>query len=254
MHAPPLRELQRYFWDAIASAPGELRASPELLRLVSPSTTLDPAGRLAIYADMYWHRLHDVLAEDFACTAQLLGADAFADVARAYLRCRPSEEPSIARVGEAFAAFLERHPPHGAPQYAAALAALEWARVAAFDTPDATPLALAQLLDLPPEAWPQLALVPAPSLTVHDLDWPVQRLLDPGFAGTIDETPTTVRVWRNGWLVCHASVDAVERPALRLLCAGATFGEIGAACSEPEIAAALLARWLEDGIVVRDDA
>lgn len=249
-----LRELQEGFWDAIASAPGELRATPELLRLVVPSAQLDPAGRLAIYADMYWHRILDVLAQDFARTAEALGAAEFADLARAYLRRRPSREPSIARVGEAFAEFLEASPPPGAVPFASALARLEWARVAAFDTPDAEPLALDHLRELPADAWPALRLAAVPSLSLHTFAWPVQRLLDPAFDGALDEVPSTVRVWRSGWLVCHASVDATELPALRLLLAGTTFAGMSEVCAEPEVAAALLARWLEDGIVVRAGA
>jgi len=249
-----LRELQAGFWDAIASAPGELRAAPELLRLVVPSARLEPADRLAIYADMYWHRILDVLAQDFARTAEVLGAAEFADVARAYLRCRPSREPSIARIGEAFAAFLEASPPAGAVPFAAALARLEWARVAAFDTPDAEPLALEHLLELPADDWPALRLEAVPSLSLHAFAWPVQRLLDPALDGVLEEAPTTVRVWRCGWLVCHASVDATELPALHLLLAGTTFAEMSELCAEPEVAAALLARWLEDGIVVRAGA
>jgi hypothetical protein len=251
MDAMSLRELQEGFWQAIAATPGELRASPALLRVITPDARLAAKERLAIYADMYWHRISDVLAEDFARTADVVGADAFTALARAYLAARPSREPSIARVGEAFADFLATHPPEHAPPYAAALARLEWARIAAFDAPDAEPLTLPQLADLPPAEWPELALGAAPSLTVHDLGWPVQRALDPAFTGTIDDTPTTVRVWRSGFTVYHASVDATELPALRRLVAGATFGEIGEACGEPDVAASLLARWLEDGIVVR---
>lgn len=251
MDAMSLRELQEGFWHAIASAPGELRASPELVRLVVPGERLDAAGRLDVYADMYWHRILDVLAEDFACTARLAGDEAFVALAREYLRCRPSREPSIARVGEAFAAFLETHSVAGAPRYLAGVARLEWARVAAFDARDATPLTLPDLADLPPEDWPELALAPVPSLAVHDFAWPVERALAADFAGELPDEATTVRVWRSGWLVYHATVDATERAALELLERRATFAEIGEACAEPEVAASLLARWLEDGIVLR---
>jgi hypothetical protein len=249
MDAMSLRELQEGFWHAIASAPGELSASAELVRLVVPGERLDAAGRLGVYAGMYWHRILDVLAGDFACTARLAGDDAFVALAREYLRLRPSREPSIARVGEAFADFLATHSVAGAPPYLAAVARLEWARVAAFDAPDATPLRLADLADLPPEEWPDLALAPVPSLAVHDFAWPVARALAPDFAGELPDEATTVRVWRSGWIVYHATVDATERAALRLLEGGATFAQIGEACVEPEVAAALLARWLEDGIV-----
>jgi hypothetical protein len=251
MDAMPLRELQERFFSAIAAEPGTLQASPELLREVAPGSRLDAAGRLDVYAGMYWHRILDVLAEDFARTAALAGDDAFAGLARDYLRCRPSREPSIARVGEAFAAFLAGRAGPDLPPLLAEVARLEWARIAAFDAPDATPLALTDLVDLPAARWPALELAAIPSLRVHDFASPVQQALDPDFAGALAEQPTTLRIWRSGFVVYHATVDATERPALRLLCSGATFAQIGEACGEPEVAAALLARWLEDGIVVR---
>lgn len=246
-----LRELQARFWQAIAGAPGEVQAAPELVELIPPSAHLDPTERLAIYADMYWHRILDVLRQDFARTVEALGEAVFEGLAREYLRSRPSRDPSIARVGEAFADFLARRLPPEAPPFAADLARLEWARVEAFDAPDAEPLRLDDLRGLPAEAWSDLRLGAVPSLTVLALAWPVHRLLDAGSHGGLEAEPTVVRVWRSGYLVFHATVDPIERAALRRLRARPRFAAIAGACESPGEAAALLARWLEDGLVVR---
>lgn len=249
-----LDELQAAFWDAIAGAPGELCASPALLRAIAPSGRRTAAEQLATYADMYWLRIRDVLRADFAATAALLGERLFDEIARRYVRVCPSREPSIARVGERLPAFLAAQEQARVPRHAAELAHLEWARVAAFDAPDAAPLALDDLRSLSAEGWPGLRLAAVPSLAVHAFGWPVQHLLDaPGDAVPAEER-TVVRVWRNGWLVFHGTVGVAEERALGLLLAGTTFAAVCEIFSDAGEAAALLARWLEDGIVLRKGA
>ncbi len=251
MNALSLGDLQARFWQAIAATPGALHAAPELVDLVLPSAQLEPEARLAIYADMYWWRILDVLREDFARTADALGEAAFEELARRYLGSRPSRDPSIARVGEALPRFLARHLPAGAPAFAPDLARLEWARVEACTAPDAEPLRLDDLRAVAPEAWPELRLEAVPSLAVLELGWPVHRLLGPTPAGDLAAQPTVARVWRSAHRVLHATVDPLERGALRRLQAGSSFARIAAFCRDAEEAAALLARWLEDGLVVR---
>jgi hypothetical protein len=252
MEDPSLRELQARFWEAIVKSPGEVDAAPQLLALVPATVHLDPSGRLAIYAEMYWHRILDVLREDFSRTAETLGDGAFTAVARHYLELTPSRSPSIARVGAGFARFLAEHPPAGAPPFAADLARLEWARIEAFAAPDAEALRLSDLRDLPAEEWQHLRLRTVPSLSVHVFDWPVHRLLADSLRGTITAEPTVVRVWRMGALVFQASMDATERAALRRARSRSTFAGVGEVCRDAALAAALLARWLEDGIVARN--
>jgi hypothetical protein len=254
VQAPSLPELQALFWDAIASAPGEARLSPRLCHWIRPGETLDPAQRVGIYADMYWTRLRDVLRGDFARTAEMLGEERFDEIARGYLAERPSRDPSIARAGEAFADHLAAYLPADAPPFVPDLARLEWARVEAFTAADAVPLRLEDLQQLSADELPEIELRAVPSSTLLELGWPVQRLLAESAPCTIAPAPTLLRVWRRDFLVFHASVDAVERPALLQLVRGATFEEIAATCAEPADAAALLARWLEDGLIANGAA
>lgn len=249
MQAPSLPELQALFWDAIASAPGEARPSSWLCHWISPGEGLDSVQRVGIYADMYWARIRDLLRGDFARTAAILGDARFDELARGYVARRPSRDPSIAHVGEAFADHLAAHLPADAPPYLPDLARLEWARVEAFTAADATPLRLDDLQRMAADALPDLHLRPVPSLTLLELAWPVQRLLAQGARDTITPAPTLLRVWRRDFQVFHATVDAVERPALRELLRGATFEEIAGTCPDAADAAGLLARWLEDGLI-----
>jgi len=249
MDAPTLRELQQQFWDAIAAAPGEVRAARALLDVVAGDARLAPQERLAIYARMYWSRILDVLRQDFSRTAELLGEDAFTAAARAYVAARPSRHPSIAHVGEAFGDFLSLEAT--LPACASDLARLEWARVAAFDEADASPLRLDDLAVLPAEEWADLRLTAVPSFALLALDWPVHLALEPGASAPAASAPTVLRIWRRGSHVFHATVDAIEAAALELVRAGATFGEIGKLCSDAAEAASLLARWLEDELLAR---
>ena len=81
--------------------------------------------------------------------------------------------------------------------------------------------------------------------------------------------PTTLRIWREGFEVCHAAVTPLERVALPLLERGEPFGRLceaaeaptgptacveGARRDDPGAAArigALLLRWVADGLVRR---
>ena len=247
MSTPSLRDLQSLFWASLNG-----RQEPALRAVVRSTPELSGEDRLAIYAEMYFARLRDVLAEDFEKTAAALGPEGFTAVARAYLAEHPSEHPSVRHVGRHLPAFLASQPPPAAPAWLPDLARLEWARVEVFDAPDARPIGMADLLALPEAEWPQARLHAIPALEVVASDWPLHRIWD---GSRPDRTPTVLRVWRQDGGVYHCAMDALERVALAALREGRCFGEICEAMAEvqpaeaPEEAAALLARWIEDGLI-----
>lgn len=248
--APALRDLQALFWRALNGS-----LDPALEAAVVSTPTLPAAARLGIYAGMYMGRLRDVLAEDFEHTAAALGAERFAATAQSYLAAHPSEHPSVRHLGRHLADFLASNPPAGAPPWLADLARLEWARVEVFDAPDETPIDLDDLSRVPADGWPGLVLVPIAALEVLESAWPVHQAWRAG--GDLAPAPTSLRVWRQGGVVYHAAMDHLEREALARLHSGEPFGEICEALTdlEPDRAAeeagALLARWVEDGLVAR---
>ena len=138
MPTPSLRELQALFWGAIAETPGTLAARPALLAVTRPSPTLDTSARLAVYADAYFWRLRDVLAENFPQVATILGPDRFEELTRDYLTRHPSEHPSVRHVGLHLPATLAAH--EGSRPWLADVARLEWTRLEVFDAPDTDPL------------------------------------------------------------------------------------------------------------------
>lgn len=267
-----LRELQLRFMAALGegarragiagAAPSPATHDAALLALVEGSDALCPAERLQIYTDMYRARLVDVLREDFPRVLAILGDDAFAAVACRYLAWCPSTRPSVRHVGERFADFLGTDP--STPEILADLARLEWARVEAFDAPDAEPLRVADLQSVPPTAWPSLRFRRIPASLIVESAWPVDRLWAgagmPGDAAL--DAPraeaTTIRVWREEWSVSHAAMGAAELRAFRALDRGDTFAGLCAALETDDDAdsaaramGAILLRWIEDGLLAR---
>ncbi|MFN8545505.1 MAG: DNA-binding domain-containing protein [Candidatus Binatia bacterium] len=245
---PPLSELQRLFWQAIAEPEGPAGV-PALTAVVRPT------ARLGIYAEMYFWRLVEALREDYPKTAECLGCDGFASLVREYLRAHPSVSPSLRQLGGAMAGFVAASAAAVWPPFLADLVRLEWARVEAFDAPDVVPLGLADLRTIPPEEWGRLRFRLAPGCVLLRSEWPLHELWDAPVRPAAP-VPTTLRVWRQGYRVFHARLGPDEAMALERVAAGDTFAQICEALADGDLervvpqAGGLLARWLEDELLV----
>jgi hypothetical protein len=236
--APSLAETQSAFLGAVRGGP----TPPVLAPLLRPDHGLD------VYREAYDVRLRTVLATDFPKLAEALGDEPFADAIRGYLADCPSRHPSVRHVGNRLADWLRDHPPPGAP-WAAELARLEWARVDAFDAADQDPVDATVLAGLAPDAWAGLALQPVASLAVLSCDWPVLRLWDDPSLRPDGPEPVHLRVWRQGHAVFHCRIEPDEAEALALAGAGAPFATLCETLGDAARAAALLGRWLADGLI-----
>lgn len=252
MSSPALRDVQAGFWRSLH----EGQADAGLTSVIAPSSTLDPTERVAIYQTMYFWRLHGVLREDFPKLDAALGDD-FETLARDYLAAHPSEHPSVRHVGDRLPGFVATHALVRTRPWLADLARLERARIDAFDAPDATPVVATDLRAIPPDAWADLRLEVIPALELVESAWPLHEVwADP--VSEPEPRPTTVRVWRHDFVVFHTAVDALERAAFAAVRDGRTFEEVCEVVAEhvdpetaPAEAGALLARWVEDGLIAR---
>jgi hypothetical protein len=255
MPAPSLYEVQRLFWESVAVQPGRDSIAPAFVRLVRGYDDTDRKTRIGVYADAYFLRLRDVLGEDFPRVAALLG-DRFDEVVKGYLEAFPSRWPSVRRLGHALSEFLRRRT--DTPKCLADLAELEWARIEVFDAPDAECATIEDFVSIPAEAWPALRFSAIPAIKILRAQYPVHHLWSGERSLEVTAGETSLRVWRaNDCRVFHALMDKRELAAIRKMISGAPFAaicETFADLPEPGAAqesAALLVRWIEDGIIHR---
>jgi len=179
-----LDRIQRLFWELITAPTGAgagaedlavagLLESTDLSFLVRGDERLGPVERLDIYADMYFYRLRDSLAEDFPKVAAVLGGDRFHNLVTDYLLAHPSSHWSLRNLGEALPAYLEGHAPSSSRPFLADLARLEWARIDVFDEENAATLRREDLSGMPPEIIADLRLHLVPACRILRAAWNV---------------------------------------------------------------------------------
>jgi hypothetical protein len=209
------------------------------------------AHRLRIYGDAYRLRLLDVLGNDFPATRATLGDVAFEALGIGYIAAFPSTQPSVRHLGHAFADWLSRR--NDAPRGAHELARFEWSQGECFDAADAPRLAGDAIASLAPEAWPTLRLC------LH----PATRLLATRRLRLHDGQPTLAErdarivwlLWRRESDVHWRTLGEDEAEVLQALRDGVPFGGLceRLATRHGEAgamrAAALLKRWLADGLL-----
>ncbi len=267
-----LAETQQLFWQLISApegvraalaTPGDagarLRAAVEAI--FAGDARLSAVERLDIYAEMYFYRLRDCLAEDFRAVRTVIGPSRFHNLVTDYLLEHPSTHPSLRFAGRHLPRLLDTHALAGDWPFLADLARFEWALVDAFDAADAAPLAAEALEPVPAPAWAELRFRLVPSVRLLELRWAVQEVWSQVDRGESPEAPsdgpTCLVVWRSDLRVFHRPVEGAEYAALRGVRDGETFGTIcdqAAARGGADVAAATLlrivGRWLTDGLLM----
>jgi hypothetical protein len=153
-----LGDLQRAFQDCL------LVTIDSFSGAVRDTRKVDRLTLLGVYRDAYSWRLIEVLTNDYPGLMAMAGPADFDRMARAYIAAHPSRHPSVRWYGRGLADFLANTEPYSRTPAAAEMARFEWTLGEAFDAPDAQPVAAADLMALPAEAWETLAFTPLPSL------------------------------------------------------------------------------------------
>jgi hypothetical protein len=238
----------------------------DLEKIVESDDRLSATERLEIYANAYFYRILDCLKEDFPATLAVLGGDNFHNLITGYLIDYPPTEPSISYAGRHLAEFLRHHPIRERWPFVGDLARLERTLIEVFHAAGAEPLSAEAMRAVAPDDWPALAIRTHPALAIVDCDWRVDELLREveAAAGESDRVsgepahaPVSVLVWRRNSRVHYRALERAERAALELASAGASFAaicEVIAAVRGDDDPVALinrlLARWLEEGLLV----
>ena len=235
------------------------KARTAVEEMVAGDARLPALARLEIYADMYFVRIHDVLADEYAKTAAALGKAAFHELVLDYLdACRP-RDPSMREVGARLPAFLEAHGMAAERPWLVELARLERARLEMVDGADAEALTLEALRALPPDRFAplRLRLVPSHALFATRFDIVSLWRSDDPASAVPEKSVTALLVWRRELEVLHRVVDGEEADWLRRLEAGdIRFEELCDGLGRgrtDEVAAArafeLVGRWASDGLL-----
>lgn len=250
-----LRDTQELFWRLITAPDGPGAAGvpeAEVAALFDGDARFTPVERADVYAEAYFWRIHDVLAEDFAQTRRALG-EGFHALALDYLDAHPSEDPNLAFIGRRLPDFLRAHPLGRARPWLADLAALESARAEIFLARDGRPIDLHALWRIDPERFAALRLALVPALAVvrmssrADLAW--LALHDGAALEEPASEPVSVRVWRQEFVVYHRAMDGAEAEALDRAQAGRPLAVVCEPFGAADVAFQALGSWVRDGMV-----
>ena len=205
-----------------------------------------------VYRHAYRARLEGALRVNYPALAQVLGAQAFREIANGYAASHPSHHASIRWHGEQLHSSMPTAPLKD-------LARMEWALGLAFDAADAPAADVAAMSRVQPARWSSLPLALHPATQVLAMDWAIERLWESARGNTEDSLPEPQRhrhallVWRMD-LQAHWRVASEEEG--RALQALATCGTLVGACAGVEPARAetiggWFALWIRDGLLAQ---
>ncbi|WP_371061265.1 putative DNA-binding domain-containing protein [Rhodosalinus sp. 5P4] len=134
------------------------------------------ARRFDVYRNNVTASLLEALEVGFPLLAKLLGRAAFRNMALAFLRAHPPEDPRLALYGAALPGFLERFAPLARHGYLPDAARLDLALRRAYHAADAEPIAPDALQALPPDRLMHTRLSLAPAVRVLRSRWPLHAI------------------------------------------------------------------------------
>jgi hypothetical protein len=152
-----LKEIQDEFQRGI------LAGDDTILAEVNDSDKEQRKVLFGVYRNAYVARLAEILGEDYEQVHAYLGDRAFANLVRAYIAGNPSDQRSARWFGRHMPTFITKSKNFADHPEVAEIATLEKALADAFDGPDAEPLRLPNLAEVPADSWPNLVFTPHPT-------------------------------------------------------------------------------------------
>ncbi len=166
---PSLREVQERLAAALlADAP------PPLAEIADGRFAAERL--LQIYRNNVFVSLTGALAAVHPVVQRLVGEGFFQYAADGYIRHHPPARGNLHDFGESFAEFLASFEPAGTLAYLPDVARLEWLWHEAFHAPDAPPLALERLAQVPPAEYAALRFTLHPAARLLASPWPILRI------------------------------------------------------------------------------
>ncbi len=199
---PCLIELQEWFSAAVcANTPlEEVSLRQQSNTFLTASDTLDQNERLTIYMSDFWPRCLGSLAEDFPLLHRYLGYTAASQLMKDYVCACPSESYTLLHLGRRLAEYLQIHYHEKDNPLVCDIAAFEWAKMEAEESPNVSRLNPELLTDLHLSTLTELRLTLHPSVRILHLDFPVHTQLKPR------KKKTVLVVFRYDFECRHVSV------------------------------------------------
>lgn len=235
---------QQEFVDALFS-PGA--AAPVLARLKGGEE------RLALYRGNLTSTWDKTLAAAYPVLRELVGAEFFAALARAYGMAHPSEDADLNRFGGTLAPFLEGFEHAADYPYLPDMARLEWALHRAHFADDAVAIGAADLGT--PEQLEAARFRLHPACALVESKWAVVRLWQSGGAAFPEQMASAdyALVARPRWKAEVVPITEAAHAALSTLERGASFGQALDAAFDVDDAfdvAANLGEWVRLGVLL----
>jgi hypothetical protein len=241
-----LKETQALFQEAI------LNQDDRVLGLLLDNSRTGRDTLFGVYQNGYVGRLVEILANDYEDLKSYLGEDEFDALARAYVTANPSRTQNARWFGSRMVEFLKTDGRYGQRHEVADLAAIEQALSNAFDSADATHIAVQDLAKIKPVDWGRLTFVPHPSVAIVDVQtnaFAIWRAVKDG------KTPPRVNAkagqhlitWRQGTTPMIREIAGEEVMMWTEACRGLRFEalcEMVAAFDDPDGAALRAAQFL----------
>lgn len=181
----------------------------------------NPAGqRFNVYRNNVALSLIEALQASFPVLADLLGAEQFTPLARAFMARHRPDTPVLHQYGARLPVFLETYPPLLDQPYLPDLARVEQALRESYHAADAAPVDPQKLTNLPPEALGQAVLKLAPSVQLLRSDWPIFDLMH----GTKGRGPQSVLIARAEFDPTPHLLTETQADFIGPLLAGQTLG------------------------------
>ena len=207
---------------------GEKLGPGDVERVVLPSSRLSGVERIEIYRDAYRARLVECLADDYPALRHALGQPRFEALCHAYITEHPSRSPNLNSFGRHMADFC-RPRSKSSSEWAADLAALEWAMVEVIHTALAERLTEASLARIPASAWPGARFTPSGAVRVLEFTHAVNAYFPAYNTGTNPGVPergwSATAVFRDGPIVWRMDMSKAMHALLEALLRGETLGD-----------------------------
>jgi uncharacterized protein (UPF0276 family) len=214
---------------------------------------------LALYRGNLTSTWDKTLAAAYPVLRQLVGAEFFSALARAYGMAHPSDDADLNRFGASFAQFIEQFEHLAEYPYMPDMARLEWALHRAHFAADAAGLGAGALGALAPEQLEAARFTLHPACTLLASQWAVVDLwrahqADSGIGFPSEMAAASFALaTRPHWKVELAPLSHAAHAALAVLSAGGSFGaalDAAFGIDEEFDVAAHLQRWLELSLLI----